>query len=163
MTAFIPMPRLNVLFVTGMLALLSVSAARAEKSDEALLKRGTPDIESTFVVNDTDPTGFELCNTLYTATSGTTLLLKTITGSFSVPPGGFGSVQLQVTLLGGNVATLDVPMQRTAPAKQEAGIYDQYSGSLQLGGIPVISLQACVQGINSVLGLEAIGFVVKTS
>jgi hypothetical protein len=150
------------MFVTGMLALLSVSAARAQTLVEALLKQGTPDVESTFVVNDVDPTGFELCNTLYTATSGTALLLKTITGSFSVPPGGFGGVQLQVTLLGGKVATLDIPMQRTAPAKQEAGVYDQYSGSLQLGDIPVIALQACVEGLNSVLSLESIGFVVKS-
>lgn len=160
MTAFIPMSRLSAMFVVGMLALLSVSAAQAETFDAA--KRGTPDIESTFVINDVDPTGFELCNTLYTATSGTTLLLKTITGSFTVPPGGFGGVQLQVTLLGGKLATLDVPMQRTVPAKQEAGVYDQYSGSLQLDGIPVIALQACVSGINSVLGLESIGFVVKS-
>lgn len=152
--------RLTAMFVTGMLALLSVSAARAEKSDEAL-KRGTPDIQSIVVINDTDPTGFQLCNTLYTATSGTTLLLKTITGSFSVPPGGFGGVQLRVTLLGGKVATLDVPMQRTAPVKQ-TGVYDGYSGSLQLDDIPVIALQACVEGINSVLELEAIGFVVKS-
>lgn len=54
-------------------------------------------------------------------------------------------------------------MQRTAAAKQEVGIYDQYAGSLQLGGIPVIALQAFVDGFNSRLGLEAIGFVVKSS
>jgi hypothetical protein len=78
-------------------------------------------------------------------------------------PGGFRGLQLQVTLLGGKVATLDIPMQRTAPAQQEAGVCDQYSGSLQLGDIPVIGLQACVIGVNSVLGLESIGFVVKSS
>jgi hypothetical protein len=163
MNVFKPTSRVSAVFVTGMVALLSVSAARAETAGEALLKRGTPDIESTVVINNVDPTGFQLCNTLYTATSGTTLLLKTITGSFNVPPGGFGGVQLQVTLLGGKVATLDIPMQRTASAQQVAGVYDQYSGSLQLGDIPVIALQACVEGINSVLGLESIGFIVKTS
>ena len=162
MTASLPRPRLYAMFIMGMLTMLSVSAARAEKPDAALPKRGTADIESTVVVNF-DPSGSEQCAAFYTATSGTTLLLKTITGTFNVPPGAWGNVQLQVTLLGGKTANLDIPMLRTAPALQVAGVYDQYAGSLELGDIPVIALQACVVGINSALGLEAIGFVVANT
>lgn len=124
------------------------------------LWQGTPSIVGGTVLQQ-NANGFEYCQSFFTAGAGQALLFKTVTGTFNVPPGTFGSMRLKVKVLGSSTSIrFDVPMHATAPALQVAGLYDQYSGSLDGGGIPIISAEACVSGVNAAGDLSILGFVV---
>jgi len=124
------------------------------------LWQGTPAIFGGLLANESFD-GAEVCPSIYTAGAGEAFLLKTVTGRYNVPPGNSGSMGLLVKVFGTtSEVRLDVSMYPEAPARQVAGLYDQYAGSLDGGGIPIISAKACLAGITSRGGLHIIGFVV---
>jgi hypothetical protein len=121
--------------------------------------QGTPFVESHVVLNN-NADGFEQCEEVFTADSGTAVILKTLSVSFNVPPGGFGGSRARVTLPGGDQTYVPVPDARSAPASQVVGLYDAYSGSLDMGGVPVVALDYCLHGIDAAGTMAAIGFSV---
>jgi len=118
---------------------------------------GTPLATSHVVLNGA---GVQKCEVSFTAEAGTAVLLTTVSGSFNVPPGGDGSIAMKYKLPDGTTHIIEVPMHATAKALQAAGPYDQFTGSLTLGGFPVIEAQTCLIGANSAGQLDFMGFTV---
>jgi hypothetical protein len=121
---------------------------------------GTPAIESVVVLNNNFD-GFQICNSVFEAAPGTAMLVTTVSGRYNVPPGGFGTMSLRLTLPDGSVkSSIPIPASRTAGAGQVAGVYDQFAGDLYLDKFPVIAASACVSGINAAATVSFIGFTV---
>jgi hypothetical protein len=120
---------------------------------------GTPFLDAEVVINR-DAGGFEQCAPLFTAEAGTAVILKTLTGRFSVPPGTFGSLRARVTVPGGQPTSVTVPSHRSAPVLQVAGLYDGFQGSVDMGGIPVVAVEYCQSGVDAAGTMTAIGFTV---
>jgi hypothetical protein len=124
------------------------------------LWQGTPTVATLAVLNP-NADGFEDCQTVFTADTGTALLLKTVSGKFNVPPGTFGGTRILVTVPGGTSRkAVALPTQPTAPVLQVAGNFDAYSGSLDMGGLPIVAVDFCVAGVKSAGDIAVIGFVV---
>ena len=119
--------------------------------------QGTPFATSEVVLN---PSGGQRCELSFTAPAGGVVLLTTVSGSFNVPPGGDGSISMKFTLPDNTTHIVEVPMHATAKARQTTGLFDQFTGSLPLGGFPVTAAEACLIGDNSSGQLDFIGFVV---
>jgi len=122
--------------------------------------QGTPTVATRVVLNH-DADGFEECQTVFTAGSGTALVVKTVSTSFNVPPGTFGQARMLVTVPGAtNKQAVSLPTHVTAPALQVTGNFDAYNGSLDLGGFPIVAADFCVAGVHGAGSIAVIGFVV---
>jgi hypothetical protein len=121
------------------------------------LWQGTPFATSEVVLN---PSGVQRCEPSFAAPAGSVVLLTAVSGSFSVPQGGDGSMSMKFTLPDNTTHIIEVPMHATAKARQATGLFDQFTGSLAFGGFPVVAAESCLIGDNSSGQLDFIGFVV---
>jgi hypothetical protein len=121
------------------------------------LWQGTPFAISEVVLN---AGGGQRCEPSFAAPAGGVVMLTTVSGSFNVPPGGDGSISMKFTLPDNTTHIVEAPMHATAKARQTTGLFDQFTGSLTLGGYPVIAAEACLIGDNSSGQLDFLGFVV---
>jgi hypothetical protein len=127
--------------------------------------RGTPTAIAD-VVLQLNPTGFQRCELSYEAQPGKVLLLHTVSGTFNVDPQEqFGSMSIRIAFPpadGQNLTftSISIPAGPTAPASQVAGLFDAYSGSLTLPGLPVVAVESCVSGVDAALGMNLIGYEV---
>lgn len=124
------------------------------------LWQGTPFLESHVVLNRSS-TGFQQCETAFTAAAGNAVLLQTIATSFNVPPNGHGGVSARLTLADGSRTSIPVPTGRTAGAgTSTAVVNDQFEGSLVLNGFPVTSAEFCLIGVSGAGQMSFVGFTV---
>ena len=119
---------------------------------------GVPISLGRIVFNDLG--GIQKCVEAFEAPPNQAVLLRTLSGWFSVPPGAPGRADIRFTNLDGSGSSVTVPMQRTAGIPQPNGLYDQYSGSLDMNGYPVTRAESCVIGPDSTLSLTYLGFTV---
>lgn len=121
------------------------------------LWQGTPYAASQVIIN---VSGFQ-CQDLTPVPAGQVLFVRTVVTDFNVPPGNAGSATLRFTPLGGTEHFLRLPVQRSAPATQVAGLYDRYQGALELGMPATGGLAACLGGGPDLNGTIAVlGFLV---
>ena len=123
------------------------------------LWQGTPFAKFDVVLNP-NPEGVQECQVAFEAAANTAVLLKTVSGSFNVPSGNSGAAAIRITNLDGSTTPVEVPMHRTAGASVGSTLYEQYSGSLELGGFPVTKVEACLVGIEAGMGISFLGFTV---
>ena len=55
---------------------------------------------------------------------------------------------------------VEVPMHAAAKALQATGPFDQFTGSLILGGFPIVEAQTCLIGASSAGQLDFMGYAV---
>ena len=152
---------ISVAFLAGVILIAGSSAAIAQGTGRSAQPSqwwpGTPFATSDVVLN---ASGVQKCEVSFAADPGSVVLLTIVAGSFNVPPGGDGSVAMKYKLPDGSTHIIEVPMHATAKSLQPAGLYDQFTGSLLLGGFPVIEAQTCLTGANSTGQLDFVGFTV---
>jgi hypothetical protein len=127
--------------------------------------QGTPVISEWIVFS---PSPSQTCERAYTAPAGKVLLLRTIAGFHSGPPErGDARMTIRLRPLGAAAQT-PVRMPVTpGPRVEVVGpeFWDTYSGSIDLAGVPVTEVDACVSGgvsfsRRAVGTLTIVGFVV---
>jgi len=143
------------LLMTGSDAAIAQSPTRTSPSPTWW--PGAPFATSKVVIN---AGGVQKCETAFTADAGNVILLTTVSGSFNVPPGGDGSISMKYKLPDGTTHIIEVPMHVTAKALQASGPFDQFTGSLTLGGFPIIEAQTCLIGASSAGQLDFMGYAV---
>jgi len=125
--------------------------------------RGEPKVIFDVVLNASQ-SGFQRCEQSYAAEPGKALLLHTVSGAFNTHPSDeFGSMSIRVAVPpsdGGDpvLRPIRIPAGPTAPASQVAGLFDAYSGSLTLPGLPVVEIETCVIGVDSAVGMTFVGY-----
>ena len=129
------------------------------KSPPQPLWQGTPYV-STQIILDNDTSN---CDTFAAIPAGKILYVERVITDFNLKPGAGAHTALRITPLGGSSNTLDIPAYPTAPASQVAGLYDDYTGSLDVGLPTSAAPQACIFGDRDddyAAGITVTGYLV---
>lgn len=141
----------------GLTGTPTVNVGNFPQAAVAPLWQGTPYASSQVLIR---VSSFQ-CADLTPVPSGQVLFVRNVVTDFNVPPGNAGSANLRFTPLGGTQQFLALPVQRSAPATQVAGLYDRYQGALELGMPATGGLSACFTGGPDLNGTIAVfGFLI---
>jgi hypothetical protein len=101
------------------------------------LWQGTPHIASHVVLGGQ-------CEDFAEVPAGKTFYVLRIVARFNHAPGATGSAAVRFTPLGASGTFLSLPDHVSSSAQQVAGVYDQFSGVLELGQPTNTTMQACL-------------------